>query len=117
MTNSHRMKTKLEEIVADKCRDMGLSRAALDGLIGVLGKGIGEESGEEEVQRTAAEITEVEKTMQGEASRWSGKVGQGRVRRKCRRPPPEDAVARAVADAMGQLREELDGLRAGATAL
>lgn len=64
----------LQQKVKDKCKDMGLSEEAVNGITGVLGGEIADDSTDEAaIEAAANRIAEVAKQMQGEATRWAQK--------------------------------------------
>lgn len=67
----------LKQKVKDKCKDMGLSEEYLDGITGVLGADVADDSTDEAAIETAANrIADIAKRSQGEATRWAQKQKQ-----------------------------------------
>ena len=67
------MNKKLLENLKAKCKDMGLSEAALEQIAGIASNGLEETATDEAIEERAKQYVPILQAMQGEATRWAQK--------------------------------------------
>ena len=67
------MNNKLLENLKAKCKDMGLSEAALEQIAGIASNGLEETATDEAIEERAKQYVPILQAMQGEATRWAQK--------------------------------------------
>ena len=67
------MNKKLLENLKAKCKDMGLSEAALEQIAGIASNGLEETATDEAIEERAKQYVPILPAMQGEATRWAQK--------------------------------------------
>lgn len=67
------MNKKLLENLKAKCKDMGLSEAALEQIAGIASNGLEEAATDEAIEERAKQYVPILQAMQGEATRWAQK--------------------------------------------
>lgn len=67
---------KLLENLKAKCKDMGLSEAALEQIAGIASNGLEETATDEAIEERAKQYVPILQAMQGEATRWAQKNKQ-----------------------------------------
>lgn len=67
------MNKKLLENLKAKCKDMGLSDAALEQIAGIASNGLDEAATDEAIEERAKQYVPIMQAMQGEATRWAQK--------------------------------------------
>ena len=70
------MNKKLLENLKAKCKDMGLSEAALEQIAGIASNGLEETATDEAIEERAKQYVPILQAMQGEATRWAQKNKQ-----------------------------------------
>lgn len=70
------MNKKLLETLKAKCKDMGLSEAALEQIAGIASNGLEETATDEAIEERAKQYVPILQAMQGEATRWAQKNKQ-----------------------------------------
>lgn len=65
------MNKKLLQVLEAKCKDMGLSKDAIEQIAGVASNGLEADATDEAIEQRANEYLPVFKTMQAEATRWA----------------------------------------------
>lgn len=70
------MNKKLLETLKAKCKDMGLSEAALEQIAGIASNGLAETATDEAIEERAKQYVPILQAMQGEATRWAQKNKQ-----------------------------------------
>lgn len=70
------MNKKLLENLKAKCKDMGLSEAALEQIAGIASNGLAETATDEAIEERAKQYVPILQAMQGEATRWAQKNKQ-----------------------------------------
>lgn len=71
--NAFSMNKKLLENLKAKCKDMGLSEAALEQIAGIASNGLEETATDEAIEERAKQYVPILQAMQGEATRWAQK--------------------------------------------
>ena len=74
--HSFSMNKKLLENLKAKCKDMGLSDAALEQIAGIASNGLDEAATDEAIEERAKQYVPVLQAMQSEATRWAQKNRQ-----------------------------------------
>lgn len=98
------MNKVLQQKVEDKCKDMGLSKEAINGITVLLGGEIADDSTDETAINTVVNrIADVAKQMQGEATRWAQKKQPTPPT-----PPAPPAPSVDVNAILEQVRQETD---------
>ena len=67
------MNKKLLENLKAKCKDMGLSEAALEQIAGIASNGLEDTATDEAIEERAKQYVPILQAMQGEATRWAQK--------------------------------------------
>lgn len=67
------MNKKLLENLKAKCKDMGLSDAALEQIAGIASNGLEDAATDEAIEERAKQYVPILQAMQGEATRWAQK--------------------------------------------
>ena len=70
------MNKKLLELLTAKCKDMGLSEAALQQIAGIASNGLDENATAEAIEERVKQYEPIMKAMQSEATRWAQKKQQ-----------------------------------------
>lgn len=85
------MNKKLLENLKAKCKDMGLSDAALEQITGIASNGLDEAATDEAIEERAKQYVPILQAMQGEATRWAQKKQEPSTPPTPPQPKPNEA--------------------------